>query len=162
MTLAISAYESVKDFTSALAAYRAATLWKQALPLALQIPLSAEEFRALAVAFTEALLESKSYHAASTIALDYLHDVEAAVRYLCKGFAPAEAIRIAMLRERHDLLSTVIDEGLRESAAGLTELAADCKQQVLVQTSRLRELREIKQNEPCEQLTLNACYSTMP
>lgn len=49
---------------------------------------------------------------------------------------------------RSDLLGEVIDPGLGEGFATLSELLAECKGQLGAQVPRLRELRAIKAKDP--------------
>ncbi|KAK5165983.1 hypothetical protein LTR04_000926 [Oleoguttula sp. CCFEE 6159] len=141
------AYEYLSDYTSASEAYRAANLWREALSSATLVPLSAAEIAELALALADGLVESKDFFAAALIHLDYLADVETAVRTWCKGYFFAEALRVVGLRGRRNLLETV-DAGLTEGSAVVTELLADCKSQLGAQVPRLRELRLKKADDP--------------
>ncbi|TKA78470.1 hypothetical protein B0A49_03847, partial [Cryomyces minteri] len=141
------AYEYLSDYTSASEAYRAANLWREALSSATLVPLSASEIAELALALADGPVESKDFFAAASIHLDYLADVETAVRTWCKGYFFAEALRVVGLRGRRNLLETV-DAGLTEGSAAVTELLADCKSQLGAQVPRLRELRLKKAEDP--------------
>ena len=76
----------------------------------------------------------------------YLHDIESAARLFCKGYFFAEAI--LSLSRRQDLLNSVVDAGLVEGMATMTELLAECKAQLNAQLPRLQELRIKKAEEP--------------
>ncbi|KAI9815035.1 MAG: hypothetical protein M1827_002878 [Pycnora praestabilis] len=142
------AYEYLSDYTSASEAYRAAHLWREALTCANLAPLPQPSIISLAHRLADALFESKEYFSAATIHLDYLADIETAARIFCKGYYFAEAVRFLGLHQRQDLLSSVLDAGLVEGLASMTELLADCKAQLGAQVPRLRELRAKKAEDP--------------
>lgn len=108
--------------------------------------------RLLAESLVETLMESKDYTAAATIQLDYLKDVSSAARLFCKAYQFSEATRIVGLHMQSDLLESVVDPGLVESFATVTEMLADCKSQIGAQVPRLRELRQIKLQDPCKSI----------
>ena len=117
----------------------------------------------LATSLAESLEESKEYSAAATIQLEYLSDVDAAAQSLCKGHHFPEAIRIVSLHARQNLLKDVIDPGLGEGFATLTELLAECKGQLKAQVPRLIELREVKARDPrkCQLLPFSTTIDTL-
>ena len=142
------AYEYLNDYVSASESYRLAHLWRESLSSATLIPLEESALKAHASTLAETLLELKDYHSAAIIQLEYLHDLEAGGRMLCKGYSFAEAIRILGLHRRSDLLQPIVDAGLIEGMAAMTELLAECKSQLNAQAARLRELRVKKAEEP--------------
>jgi elongator complex protein 1 len=142
------AYEYLGDHALAWPCYRSANLWREALSSAILAGVSAEELETLASSLAEGLDESKDYLSASTIALDYLSDLSSAARLLCKGCYFAEAVRIVTLRRQPDLIAEVIDPGLIERSADMTEFLADMKGQLLAQVPRLQELRTKKAEDP--------------
>ncbi|KAL0263264.1 putative elongator complex protein 1 [Diplodia seriata] len=142
------AFEYLSDFASATDAYRAANMWRESLSCATAVPLPAADVRSLAESLAAALAETKDHSAAATIQLDYLDDLEGAARTLCKGYHFAEALRVVGLRARLDLVEQVVDPGLVEGSAAMTELLAECKGQVGAQVPRLRELRVKKAEDP--------------
>lgn len=142
------AYEYLSDYTSASEAFRQAHLWKESLSCAALTPLPQHQLRSLAQTLADSLLESKDFFSAATIHLDYLADSATACRTFCKGYFFADALRIVGLHQRPDLLESVIDTGLVEGMASVTELLADCKSQLNAQIPRLRELRTKKAEEP--------------
>lgn len=129
-------------------AYESAGCWREALSCASRIPLTAPQLSELAASLAETLHESKSYVDAATIYVDYLHDVEAATRVLCKGYHFPEAVRILGLHSRNDLLPSIVDHGVTEGLSTTTELLADCKDQLNAQIPRLRLLRTKKEEDP--------------
>ncbi|KAI9828566.1 MAG: hypothetical protein M1819_006558 [Sarea resinae] len=142
------AYEYLSDLTAASESYRAAQLWRESLCCATLIPLPASQLQALAHALADTLAESKDHASAAMIHLDYLEDIETAARLYCKGYHFAEAMRLLGLRQRPDLFETIVDAGLAEGLAGMTELLAECKAQLGAQVPRLQELRVKKAEDP--------------
>ena len=142
------AYEYLGDCTSASEAFRQAHLWKESLSCATLIPLPQPQMRSLAQTLADTLSESKDFYSAATIHLDYLANIATAVRIFCKGYYFPDALRIVGLHQRPDLLESVIDVGLVEGMASMTELLADCKSQLNAQIPRIRELRAKKAEDP--------------
>ncbi|KAF2663962.1 elongator complex protein-like protein 1 [Microthyrium microscopicum] len=142
------AYEFLGDYEAAISAYRPAVMWQEALSCAASLPSSKEDIESLAQELAEALEESKDLQAAATIYLDYLSDVESAARLLCKAYQFSEALRIIGFRQQPELVGKVVEPGLMECFTSTTELLADCKGQIGAQTTRLRELRLKKEQEP--------------
>lgn len=150
------AYEYLLDYTAASDAYRAANMWRECLASATLAPLPEDEVKSLAEALAEGAVESKDHFSAATIYLDYLQDVETATRTFCKGYFYAEALRVIGLQRRKDLVETVVDAGLVEGSATMTELLADMKTQLAAQVPRLRELRQKKAEDPRKYLSPGA------
>lgn len=142
------AYEYLQDYASAYEAYRAANQWRECLSSATFIPLPEEELATLAYDLAEGQTEAKDFSSAATIQLEYLNDLDAAARSLCKGYFFAEAIRVIGLWRKPELLANVIDPGLIEGSASMTELLADMKSQLNAQVPRLRDLRRKKAEDP--------------
>lgn len=142
------AYEYLNDYTSASEAFHQAHLWKESLSCATLTPLPQPQMRSLAQTLADTLSESKDFFSAATIHLDYLADTTTACRLFCKGHFYTDALRVVGLHQRPDLLETVIDTGLVEGMASMTELLADCKSQLLAQIPRIRELRMKKAEDP--------------
>ncbi|CAD6571565.1 MAG: hypothetical protein ASARMPREDX12_004578 [Alectoria sarmentosa] len=142
------AYEYLNDYSPASEAFRQAHLWKESLSCATLIPLPHPQLRSLAQTLADTLSESKDFFSAAIIHLDYLADVPNAARIFCKGYFFADALRTVGLHRRSDLVDSVIDTGLVEGMASMTELLADCKSQLNAQIPRLRELRTKKAEDP--------------
>lgn len=142
------AYEYLGDHASAWTSYRAANQWREALSSAMLANVPSSELQNLASSLAESLAESKDYLAASTITLDYLSDYENATRLLCRGCHFSEAIRIVTLRQKPELIEQIIDPGLIERSADMTEFLAEMKSQLLAQVPRLRELRQKRTEDP--------------
>jgi elongator complex protein 1 len=142
------AYEFLKDYASAITAYKQAQRWREALSCATSLPVSEAELVSLATSLAEGLVESKEYQSAATIYLEYLSNIAEAARQLCKAYLFADAIRIVSLHREPELLESVIDPGMIEGFTSTTELLADCKSQINAQVPRLRELRLKKERDP--------------
>jgi elongator complex protein 1 len=142
------AYEYLGDHAAAWPCYRAANLWREALSSATLADVPPSELEGLASSLAEDLAESKDYLAAAYITLDYFSDAAGAARLLCKGCHFAEAVRIVTLRRQPDLITSVIDAGLIEHSADMTEFLADMKGQLLAQVPRLQDLRKKKAEDP--------------
>ncbi|KAG9546977.1 IkappaB kinase complex, IKAP component, partial [Aureobasidium melanogenum] len=142
------AYEYLGEYSLAFEAYRSGNEWRECLSSATLIPLPEDELVAVGEAFAEALTESKEHYDAATVHLDYLNDIESAIKCLCKGYYYAEAIRVVGLKRRAELIAEVVDPGLVEGSATMTELLAEMKGQLNAQVPRLRELRQKKEEDP--------------
>lgn len=142
------AYEYLKDYTQASETFRQAHLWKESLSCATLIPFETPQLHSLAHSLADALIESKDTFSSATIHLDYLSDIPTAARLYCKGYFFDDALRIIGLHQRPDLLESVIDSGLVEGMASMTELLADCRSQINAQVPRIRELRTKKAEDP--------------
>ncbi|KAH8677385.1 IKI3 family protein [Xylariales sp. PMI_506] len=145
-------YESLQDYASATRAYRASGIssWREALFTAtLQSPpLSVEAMTDLANTLADALYEAKDYVAGATIHLEHLKSVDTAVRWLCKGYHFADALRLSALHKRPDLLASAVDPGLADALGSTTEFLADCKAQLRAQVPRILELRRKAAEDP--------------
>ena len=128
--------------------YRLAHLWRESLSSATLIPLPPTQLHSLALTLADGLTESKVYSAAATIHIDYLSDIPTAAHLLCKGYFFPDAQRLLALHNRTNLLTEILDAGLADGMATMTELLADCKAQLLAQVPRIRDLRKKKADDP--------------
>lgn len=146
------AFESLQNFARATACYRAAgaACWRECLFTAQQQnpKLSSDAFSELASALADALSEAQDYASAATVHLEYLDSLDAAVRYLCKGYLFADAMRLVVRRGRADLLASAVDAGLADALSSSTEFLADCKSQLRAQVPRIAELRRKAIEDP--------------
>lgn len=108
----------------------------------------ASQLHSLARSLADTLIESRDHFSAATIHLDYLSDIPTAARLFCNGYYFADALRIINLHNQTDLLESVLDVGLVEGMASMTELLANCKTQLVKQVPRVRELRTKKSEDP--------------
>ncbi|KAH6622813.1 IKI3 family-domain-containing protein [Chaetomium tenue] len=146
------AYESLDNFSDATDCYlkAGATSWRECLYAAQQQnpPISPAKLSEIATSLADALREAKDHASAATIHLDYLASVPSAIQHLCKGYLFADALRLAALHNRADLLPTAIDTGLAEALSSSTEFLADCKAQLHAQVPRIAELRLKAREDP--------------
>lgn len=144
------AYEHIGDYPLACEAYRAAGQWRECLATAaLQTPpMETYKVEEMAQEMADSLEEAKDFTSAATVYLEHLNDLEGAIRLLCRAYAFASAIRLAALRRRSELLPSLVDTGLVEASATMTEMLAEMKSQLLAQIPRLRELRVKKEEDP--------------
>lgn len=142
------AYEYLQDYTLASESFRLAHLWKESLSCASLVPPPPSQIQSLALTLSEDRIEAKDFHSAAIIHQDYLHDIPSAARLYCKGYHFADAIRTFSLSNNPDLLDPIIDSGLVEGMATMTELLADCKGQLNAQVPRILELRAKKAEDP--------------
>ena len=142
------AYEYITDHASAYEAYRAISMWRECLSNAVLVPLPPTELSNLARDLASSLEEVKDFASAATIHLEYLDDLEGAAKLRCKAYQFAETVRQVTLRRRPELLKSVIDAGLIDGSATMTELLAEMKSQIAAQVPRLRELRQKKEDDP--------------
>ena len=142
------AYEYLRDYTLASESYRLAHMWKESLSCAGLVPLPSQQMQSLARTLSEDRIEAKDFHSAALIHQDYLHDTASAARLYCKGYYFSDAMRILSINSKMELFDNVIDNGLVEGMATITELLAECKSQLNAQVPRIRELREKKSEDP--------------
>ena len=142
------AYEYLRDYEAAVESYRSAHLWQESLTCASLARFDQERMQTLALSLAESLAELKNYRAAATIYIDYFNNIEEAARLFCKGYHIADATRLISRHHRPDLVHSIVDTGLAEGQAAMTELLAECKNQLNAQIPRIRELREKKAREP--------------
>ena len=144
------AYESLLDYPLASTSYRLAHLWKEALTCALLITpsLPPADLTALAQTLATARLESHDYQSAALIHAHHLHDIPTAASLYCKGHLYPDAQHLISLHRRPDLLASVLDPGLVDGMAAMTEMLAEMKAQLAAQVPRIRELREKKRQDP--------------
>ncbi|KAF2765709.1 IkappaB kinase complex, IKAP component [Teratosphaeria nubilosa] len=142
------AQEFVGDYASAYEIYRSASLWQEALAAAALAQISDEDVRALAQDLADSLEEAKSFSDAAIIHLEYLDGLHTAARLLCKAYAFNQAIRLVAKHKQPGLLNSVVDPGLVEASAMVTEMLAEMKTQLQNQVPRLRELRQKRTENP--------------
>ncbi|KAI9827006.1 MAG: hypothetical protein M1826_006485 [Phylliscum demangeonii] len=142
------AFEFVQSYQEAMGCYRAAGFWQEALFCASQASIPKSQIEELATALTDSLCESRDYANAAKLYIEYRHDVELAVRALCKGYLFAEALRLITSYGRSELLESVFDPELGTAMATSIELLSECKGQLNAQVPRLKELRVTKERDP--------------
>lgn len=143
-----TAYASLGEHAAASESFRLALLWEKSLSHALQAHMNPHQLSSLATSLSDTLIETKDYLSAARINLEFLSDTPAAAHLFCKAYQYDKAILIAGLYQRLDLIESVIDPGLQEGMATMTDLLADCKSQLNAQIPRIRELRAKKAEDP--------------
>ncbi|PNS13996.1 Elongator complex protein 1 [Sphaceloma murrayae] len=141
------AWEGLGEYGAAEGMYRAAGLWRECLACAQLGGKGNEEVRALARGIAEGLEEGKDWSPAAVVWGDYLGEWEEVVRCWCRAYRFDEAIRRVGMSGRKELLG-VVDRGLGEGFATMSEVLAEMKGQVAAQRGRLSELREKKKLDP--------------
>jgi elongator complex protein 1 len=145
-------HESLGDYASATRSYQAAgvSCWREALFTATlqNPPLAAGAITDIATALADALYEAKDYASAATIYLDHLSSLDTAIRYLCKGYHFADALRLIALHKRPELLESSLDPGVADALGSSTDFLADCKAQLRAQVPRVLELRRKAAEDP--------------
>ncbi|KAF2155672.1 IkappaB kinase complex, IKAP component [Myriangium duriaei CBS 260.36] len=142
------AYEYLSDYSSASDVYLSAQLWRECLSTAQLSNRSPADIHSLALSLAEGLIESKDHTSAAQIYTDYLSDPASAAHSWCRAHRYDEAIRVVSRAGQPQLLAEVIDPGLAEGFATLSELLAEMKGQLGAQIPRLRELRVKKAADP--------------
>lgn len=142
------AYEYLQDYPLASESYRLAHMWQESLSCAGLTPLPILQIQSLASRLAEDCIDAKDFHSAAIIHHDYLSDIASAARLYCKGYHFADAMRIVSVDSHSGLLRQVVDVGLVEGMATVTELLADCKSQLNAQVPRIHELRKKKAEDP--------------
>nr|POE52138.1 elongator complex protein 1 [Quercus suber] len=142
------AYEFVGDQKAAYEAYRSAGMWRECLAAANLLPVDDTTLVELAKDLADVQEEAKNFTDAATIHVEYLSDLQAAIKLLCKGYHFAEAIRLVAKHHEPHLLSSLVDTGLVEGSANMTELLSEMKSQLQAQIPRLRDLRQKKADDP--------------
>ncbi|KAI1616612.1 elongator complex protein 1 [Exophiala viscosa] len=146
---AATLFESLEDYAQAYPSYALAHKWREALTCASLVPLDQDRLLNLATSLaTSCTDESRDYRSAATIHIDYLNDIPAAARLLCKGSYFAEASRILAMKGLAGEMPLIIDSGLTEKFGEILELVADCKTQLASQLPRIAELRKKKEEDP--------------
>lgn len=113
------------------------------------VPLSEADMTAHATALAAALIEeSHDYVSAARIYAEHIHDIPAAARLLCRGSRFADATRLLALNGKQSLIAEIVDAGLADAMGSMTDLLADCKNQLNSQVPRIRELRVRRAEDP--------------
>ncbi|KAI4149351.1 MAG: hypothetical protein LQ340_004684 [Diploschistes diacapsis] len=142
------AYEYLHNYADASESYRLAHLWQEALSCASLAGFDEARLRDFASAIAESQIEQKDYRSAAVVSVEYLKNIEEAIRLFCRGYWVADAMRLIGVNQRPELLQSIVDAGLAEGQAAMTELLAECRSQLNAQVPRIRELRIKKVQEP--------------
>lgn len=138
-------YEYLGLNDAALELWVLAKRWKEALALVAQ---DQDRYRTVATDLVASLESDHRYVEAAEIERFVLGNVDAACVLYCKHYHYDQAILLAKLLGRPELIELIIDPQLGEGFGTIAELLADCKQQMNLQLRRLRELRDKKAEDP--------------
>ncbi|KAF8925154.1 hypothetical protein BGZ58_001096 [Dissophora ornata] len=138
------AYAMAGDKEKALEAYREASHWREAVVLAQQLKYDPSATAYLARGLAEQLKVDKRFTEAGVLLAEYAKDSEEAISALLEGRLWSEAIRIAYLYNRLDLIVTHITPGIADGHHDLMESIRDMQEQFDKQIKRLREVRDQK------------------
>ncbi|KAF9995387.1 hypothetical protein BGZ80_001407 [Entomortierella chlamydospora] len=138
------AYSMAGNKEKALESYKEAGLWREAVVLAQQLKYDPSATAYLARGLAEHLKLDKRYTEAGTLLAEYAKDSEEAVSALLEGRLWSEAIRIAYLYNRHDLMATHITPGIADGHHDLMESIRDMQEQFDKQIKRLKEVRDLR------------------
>lgn len=139
-------YEMLEKQREAMEAYTAAKKWREALAIASShFP---EEVNELAEELISSLTFEHRYSDTAVIHLEFMNDLEAAMKDYCLAYQYDMACLVAAKRSKNGLIAKIVDPGLGEGFGVVAELLADCESQVNSQLRRLRELRAKKEEDP--------------
>lgn len=143
------AYESLALYDEARKCYKLAHMWRESLYCAMMASLPDDDLVAHTNELAETLIdEVRDYVSAATIYADHLHDIVTAARLLCRGSKFADAARLLTLHGKKELVEEIVDSGLAETMGSMTDLLADCKNQLTAQVPRVGELRKLRAEDP--------------
>ncbi|KAK9461476.1 IKI3 family-domain-containing protein [Lipomyces oligophaga] len=144
------AYETLGEFSNALDCYVLGLNWREAVSVCglARHYSTPPNLKTIAEQLAEGLMEARRYREASTLYIEYCHNLREGLRALCKGYGFAEAIRIVLLQNEDKYLEEIIDPAVVEGFSTISEFLSDCKSQLTAQLARLRELRLKKEEDP--------------
>ncbi|KAF9295803.1 hypothetical protein BGZ74_010603 [Mortierella antarctica] len=138
------AYSMAGDKEKALEAYREAGLWREAVVLAQQLKYDDAAMSYLATGLADHLKNDRRFAEAGVLLAEYAKDSEEAVSALLEGRLWSEAVRVAYLYNRMDLMATHVTPGIADGHHDLMESIREMRDQFDKQIKRLKEVREIK------------------
>ncbi|KAJ5112266.1 hypothetical protein N7532_000311 [Penicillium argentinense] len=143
------AYESLGLYDEARKSYKLAHMWRESLYSAMMADLPESELAAHTAELAETLTdELRDYISAAIVYAEHLHDIVTAARLLCRGSKFADAARLLTLHGKKELVEEIVDTGLAEAMGSMTDLLADCKNQLNAQVPRVGELRKLRAEDP--------------
>lgn len=143
------AYESLAQYDEARKCYKRAHLWRESLYCAMMASLPETDLAAHTTELAETLVdEVRDYVSAAAIYAEHLHDITTAAKLLCRGSKFADAARLLTLHGKKEMVEEIVDSGLAEAMGSMTDLLADCKNQLNAQVPRVAELRKLRAEDP--------------
>lgn len=122
--------------------YRSGGLWRGVMTIAGQLNLSQGEWSSLASDLGEELQAMGRPAEAACVALEYTHDVDSGVRLLLEAREWMEAVRVASLYCRYDLVPSLIEPAAVECANALIEEFTEGLQKVRKYLVRYQTVRQ--------------------
>ncbi|KAF9415343.1 hypothetical protein BGZ94_000121 [Podila epigama] len=138
------AYSMAGNKEQALESYREAGCWREAMVVAQQLKYDAAAMRYLASGLADHMKNERRFAEAGTLLAEYAKDSEEAVSALLEGRLWNEAIRVAYLYNRLDLMETHVTPGIADGHHDLMESIQEMRDQFDKQTKRLDEVRKLK------------------
>ncbi|QLL33249.1 hypothetical protein HG536_0E01600 [Torulaspora globosa] len=139
-------YEMLGKQRNAMECYTSAKKWEEAMAIAAtHFP---DEVNTLAEELISSLTFEHRYAETAVIQLEFMGNIENAMRDYCLAYQYDTACLIAAKRGKPELIAKVVDPGLGEGFGVIAELLADCESQINSQLRRLRELRTKKEEDP--------------
>ncbi|KAF9584994.1 hypothetical protein BGW38_004344 [Lunasporangiospora selenospora] len=138
------AFSMAGDKEKALESYKEAGLWREAVVIAQQLNYEPVALSYLATSLVERMKSDKKYSDASALLAEYAKDPEEAISALLEGRLWSEAIRVAYLYSRLDLMKTHIAPGIADGHHDLMESIREMREQFDKQIKRLKEVRDLK------------------
>jgi elongator complex protein 1 len=136
-------------YEAAYKSYNLAHMWRECFYCAILVPLSEAQLTELAQSLVTTLTdETKDYVSAARIYAEHLHDIPTAARLLCRGSQFGEACRLLAMHGRTSLVEDIVDSALADAMGSMTELLADCRNQLKSQVPRIAELRVRRVADP--------------
>ena len=141
-------YDSLSLHQQAYPLYALAHAWREALSSATLAQLPQPQLTSLATSLATTLTdESRDYRSAAYIHEHYLLAPLEAATLLCKGSYFADAT-LLLSRTNPSSIPSIIDPALSTQLAAILSLLSDTRAQATAQSTRLAELRTIKENDP--------------
>lgn len=140
-------FEALGEFDEALDCYIQGKCWQEAMAT-----VSKPEFviksKEIAENLVDALTVDHKYNDAAFIEVNFLGNLENAIKLYCKQYNYNMAILLAVKHQKPEFIKEIVDGQLSEGFGTIAELLADFKSQLNSQLNRLRELRTKKAQDP--------------
>ncbi|TRY90045.1 hypothetical protein DNTS_031568 [Danionella cerebrum] len=128
----------------ALQAFQSCNSWRNALSVATQIPMPADQLALLARDLAEKLLEARRHSEAALCLEHYAKDCEEAISALVQGAAWEEALRLIYLYNRQDIIETNLKPAVKDAHSNQSFFLESQKALFVRHKNRLSVVREIK------------------
>ncbi|TPX49791.1 hypothetical protein SeMB42_g00599 [Synchytrium endobioticum] len=129
----------------ALDAYRRSGRWPEAISLALQLSWSDQDIADMARDLAEELCQTQKIREAATLLLEHAKDVDSAIAMLLTGMFWFDAMRIAHVHKREDLIGQKIRPAIAEGASQMIEDLQEMTASAIKYETRLAVVRQKKQ-----------------